>query len=281
MSVQLAATTSFDPSTIRFGKFHDSQQMYRINLKDDTQEYEFKKLNLDGSITQGAETITYKKPDDRAHPRMYALGVAVTVISAGLLTAACITTFPLSGPISLFALSVLTATSYGIANDLFACKKCIQYFTVGHTPMHRRLLKTENPIANAFAWGIHATWVLGALAGVLFATSAMATGLAVAPILPYLAAAKIAGALVTLVYAHFRSKAEEHKWNTNPQRDTFFETVFIKPRKHFHIVDLSLVPEDKRAAYMAVGARNGAGYAVMPIVGVIALIAITTLGLVL
>lgn len=268
------------------------------SVDKDAKVYRFNQLdpvrNPDETIgfIQNGKTVTYEKPDDKGHRDMYAIGVAVTVISAGLLTAACVTTFPLSGPISLFALGVLTATSYGIVNDLFACKKCIQYFTIGHTSIHKRLLKTENPVANAVVWGIHATWILGAVAGTLFALSAMATGLAVAPVLPYLAAAKITGSLIAIAYASYQSKKEEEYYSKKENKkelDGYFQGMcqgqllngnFIQPRKGFHIVDLSLIPEDKRAAYMAVGARNGAGYTVMPALGVVMLIAITTLGLI-
>jgi hypothetical protein len=253
-------------------------------------EYIFTELGVDpGSgkyvVLSGEKSSVFSKPSDKGHPGMYLLGVTVTVISAGLLAAACVTTFPLSGPISLFALGVLTATSYGIVNDLFACKKCIHYFTNGHTSIHKRLLKTDNPVANAVVWGIHATWILGAIAGTLFAISALATGLVVAPILPYLVTAKIVGSVLAIAYAHYRSVQEEKLWDSpemKANKDYLFNFGFIKPsNKNFHIVDLSKVPEDKRSAWMGVGARNGAGYTVMPALGVIMLIAITTLGLVL
>lgn len=101
----------------------------------------------------------------------------------------------------------------------FACRQCIHYFTNGHTKVHKRLLKTENPNANAIAWGIHATWVLGAIAGVLFAASAALTGLAVMPILPYLAAAKGCGSLIAVAYSNYKAKKTEKEWASAENKD--------------------------------------------------------------
>lgn len=225
----------------------------------------------------------YQIPGNEGHPSMYMTGVIATVASACVITAACMTTFPLAGPISLVALGILTATSYGIINDFFACRQCIHYFTNGHTAFHKRLLQTENPNLNAVVWGIHATWKLGAVAGVLFAVSAIATGLAVMPILPYLAAAKLAGSFVACLYSHYKSKAQEAYWSRPENADrlnSYFEGRYIAPiNDDYHLVDLSKVPLEKRAAWMAVGARNNAGYTVMPALGVVMLITIIFLGI--
>jgi hypothetical protein len=227
----------------------------------------------------------YQEPSDQSHHSMYLSGAAITVISAAAITAACTVSFPLAGPISLLTLGVLTAVGYGIANDLLACRQCIQYFTWGHTKFHKRLLKTDNPTLNAVVWGIHATWKLGAIAGVLFALSALATGLAVMPILPYLALAKTAGSVIALSYGHYLSKKEEAKWNLPENQVALyrqFDNKFILTQdNNYDIVPLGQVPDNKRAAYLAVGLRNAAGYRVMPLFGLIMMIAITVLGLVL
>ena len=34
--------------------------------------------------------------------------------------------------VRIIGTTVLTGVSYGIANDMFACRDCIEYFTVGH-----------------------------------------------------------------------------------------------------------------------------------------------------
>lgn len=227
----------------------------------------------------------YELPGDKGHPSMYMTGVVVTALSACVITAACITTFPLAGPISLIALGILTATTYGIVNDFFACRQCIHYFTNGHTQIHKRLLKTENPNLNAIVWGIHATWKLGAIAGVLFAGAALATGLAVLPILPYLAAAKITGSLIACGYSHYQAKKREAFFSrpeNQEELNNYFDNRYIVPlNDDYHIVDLSKVPIDKRAAWMGVGARNNAGYTVMPALGVVMLVAIIALGIAL
>lgn len=211
---------------------------------------------------------------------MYALGVAVTVLAAGAMVAACILKFPGAGPVALLALGILGATTYGIANDMIACRQCIHYFTVGHTEVHKRLLATDNPTLNALAWGIHATWILGTVAGALFAIAAAATKLAVMPVLPYIAAG-FAGAIgITLLVSHIFSKWEESKWSGLEQVYTlslnFSKTIPADPG--YHDVNLRDIPVEARAAYMGVAKRNEVGYIMMSIVGVLALAAIITLG---
>lgn len=218
------------------------------------------------------------------HPGMYALGVAVTVLAAGAFIAANIVAFPFAGPISLLALGILSAVTYGIINDQLACRQCIQYFTIGHTPMHKRLLKTDDPTLNGIVWGIHATWVLGAVAGAAMAGAALVTGLVVSQVLPFLIPIIAIGIGATCLYSHIKAKNEEEKWR-KPENQELLNKIFdygtISPMKGFHPVNLSDIPQDKRAAYMGVGKRNEIGYKVMPALGGIALIGIIALGIIL
>lgn len=75
--------------------------------------------------------------------------------------------------VKIVGLTVLTGVSYGIANDMFACRDCIEYFTVGHRydgkELRNRPLKTLNPNLNAIAWGMIATWHVCAIAGSVLA----------------------------------------------------------------------------------------------------------------
>lgn len=222
----------------------------------------------------------------KGHPGMYALGVAVTVLSSAAFVAANIVTFPLSGPISLLALGILTSTTYGIINDQFACRQCIQYFTVGHTQVHKRLLETDDPTLNGIVWGIHATWQLGAVAGVLMAAAALATKLVVSRVLPFLVPVLAVGVAAICLYAHIQAKREEEKWNRIEKQDELndhFNDRVIHPLQgtDYHRVNLDEVPVDKRAAYMGVGKRNAIGYTAMPALGGVTLVAIIALGILL
>ena len=120
----------------------------------------------------------FDPPDiNEGHPEMYWPGVAATVLSCAAYALPFVVSFPLAPTIQIIALGVLTAVGYGIANDQLACRQCIHYFTVGHTPFHRRLLATENPTVNGIVWGIHATWREGLIAGVGLALAAQASNL--------------------------------------------------------------------------------------------------------
>ncbi len=205
---------------------------------------------------------------DKGHHAMYALGGTVTLLSAAAYVAPFFVLFPLAAPIQIVALGVLTAVSYGIVNDQLACRQCIQYFTVGHTPFHKRLLETDNPTLNGVAWGIHATWVVGLIAGVAIATAARATKLVALSALS-LTPVAILVVIGACTYAHIKSKQVEAEWsrpeNKNRLAQIFDQTIL--PNEGFHPVDLRRIPEDKRAAYMGVGERNRVGYTVMPASG--------------
>lgn len=223
---------------------------------------------------KGQEPQAVFPPDrDKGHPEMYALGVAVTVLSAAAYVVPFFVTFPLAAAIQIIALGVLTAVSYGIINDQLACRQCIEYFTIGHTPFHRRLLETEDPTLNGVVWGIHATWILGAAAGVALAIATRATKLVA---LSALSLTPIAILLVigACVYAEYRSAREEAYWGKEEKERELnrrFQQT-IDPEEGFHPVDLRRIPANKRAAYMGVGERNNVGYKVMPAAGIILII---------
>jgi hypothetical protein len=54
---------------------------------------------------------------------------------------------------------------YGICHDQVTARVCIEYFTVGHTPV----LQTDSPTLLALAFGTMATWWVGLILGVLAA----------------------------------------------------------------------------------------------------------------
>jgi hypothetical protein len=227
-------------------------------------------------------TVPHEKTE--GHPGMYALGVTVTVIAAGLFIATNIVTFPLSGAISLLALGILSAVTYGIINDQLACRQCIHYFTIGHTQVHKRLLETDDPTLNGIVWGIHATWVLGVVAGIVMAGAALITGLVVAQIMPYLVLGVAVGIGVVCLASHILAKREEEYWKKPENQDelnSYFKNKYILPFDGFDIVNLNDIPTDQRAAYMGVAKRNLAGYIGMPTLGLAGIIGIVALGIIL
>jgi hypothetical protein len=53
---------------------------------------------------------------------------------------------------------VIAAVIYGIVHDQFTARICLEYFTVFHPP----LFQTQSPTLLGIAWGIIATWWVGA-----------------------------------------------------------------------------------------------------------------------
>lgn len=97
---------------------------------------------------------------------------------------------------------------YGIANDMIACRDCIEYFTVGHfydgVSLAHRLVNSLNPNLNAVAWGTVATWPACAVAGVFLASIARIgrQKIKAKQLAPYLRAI----AAVTFLVSHIASR---------------------------------------------------------------------------
>ncbi|MEQ8791378.1 MAG: hypothetical protein RIC55_34265 [Pirellulaceae bacterium] len=59
-------------------------------------------------------------------------------------------------------LCMLAAVVYGVAQDQVTARICLEYFTIGHTP----LTNTQSPTLLAFDIGIRASWWFGLLLGI-------------------------------------------------------------------------------------------------------------------
>jgi hypothetical protein len=150
--------------------------------------------------------------------------------------------------IKIIGTTVLTAVSYGILNDMIACRDCIEYFTIGHRYDGRNLryrpLNTLNPNLNALVWGAIATWHVSAIAGAVFAIFArmpfpkLSVKITAAQLAPCLAI----GAFSTLIIAHVASRRAEQKMRSNP---------FMK---------YNAVPLAFQSGWEACNTRNSVGY---------------------
>lgn len=70
----------------------------------------------------------------------------------------------------IVVLCIVAAVTYGVLHDQVTARVSIEYFTVGHT----RLFETDLPTLHALAWGVIATWWVGAILGVGLAIAARA-----------------------------------------------------------------------------------------------------------
>ncbi len=142
----------------------------------------------------------------------YRLIVGAAIAGTGLATAAVLAPWE---AVRIIGMTVLTGVGYGVANDMIACRDCIEYFTVGHVYDGRRFekrpLNTLNPNLNALVWGAIATWHVCAVAGTFFALVArvpfpgMALKVTAAQLAPYLAIS----AGIALLVSHARSRSAQ------------------------------------------------------------------------
>ena len=72
--------------------------------------------------------------------------------------------------LAIVLFSTVAAVVYGIVHDMVTAHVCLEYFTVAHP----RLFATDIPAVHALAWGVIATWWMGAALGVPLAIAALA-----------------------------------------------------------------------------------------------------------
>ena len=195
----------------------------------------------------------------------YATSVYASFIATGL--AALGAAKSSNESIKIISYTVLTGVGYGIVNDMFACRDCIEYFTVGHfydaKKLRFRPIQTLNPTLNAIVWGQMATWHVCAIAGALFAFVARVP-------LPYItekvSSSQVGKVLavvapVVCVIAHIASiKAKKSVENSG------LEGRFS---------DQYDVPEEFAARWHACTVRNAAGYASIAVGGILLMLGMT------
>lgn len=181
------------------------------------------------------------------YKNMVYLAAGVVVLSALALTV------PVQA-INIIGLMTLTGVGYGIANDMFACRDCIEYFTVGHfydgRNLRNRPILTLNPNLNAVVWGTIATWWAAAAAGAVFAFLARVPfwGLPFKITAIQLAPWLVIGAALTILIAHSISRAAQKSMQ---------EAVDTKDNERQRYQG---VPEQLQAGWEACNARNSTGY---------------------
>lgn len=160
-------------------------------------------------------------------------------------------------PTKIVGTTVLTGVFYGVINDMFACRDCIEYFTIRHfydgTDPRYRLIRSLNPNLNALAWGMAATWPVTAAAGSLLAVASrmpfpgMDHKVTTSELLPLLTA----GAAITLVISHIFSRVAQQQAANNPNFNLYRN-----------------VPQEFQAKWHACNVRNSTGYAALAIGGI-------------
>ena len=106
--------------------------------------------------------------------------------------------------VAIVLLSILAAVIYGVLHDQITARICIEYFTMGHPPIFRH--PVTSPTIIGIAWGVIATWWVGAGLGILLAIAARAgrrrprdVGSLVLPIVVLMAVTGILAATFALI----------------------------------------------------------------------------------
>ena len=60
----------------------------------------------------------------------------------------------------------LIGICYGMLNNQISCRKSIEYYTIGHTSFHKRLIPSDDATLNGIVWGVYGAWNVSAIAGV-------------------------------------------------------------------------------------------------------------------
>lgn len=178
------------------------------------------------------------------------------------------------------SLVFLGGVSYGILNDLLAVRKNLPYFTLGHQPGQRGLIKSNDPNAVGIAWGILATFGLALPAALLFTVATLITGFIGLPfagfVLPVIAL--IVPAVVGMAHV-FSARRARKRAKEDPEllarvREVLDSEEEIISLDRYHTSRLKYwlkTPEDINA-WLSNGDRNGFGYLVLPALAIVSLI---------
>ncbi|NDH09477.1 MAG: hypothetical protein EBY16_07695, partial [Gammaproteobacteria bacterium] len=169
------------------------------------------------------------------------------------------------------AFAYLSGILYGVVNDLFATQANLPYFLLGHQPDQKSILKTNDKIAQAIAWGIYATHVLSFLAGVLFTIAITITAFFV-PISTFaLPLVMIAMPLVAI--------AVEFIIRTNPRHYLIPSDDRSKIMNFYqsNLFDFMCPTDKEQSNWLSNSERNGNGYVIVPLIAVVALISLIVL----
>ena len=231
--------------------------------------------------------ILYRNPkikgeevDDDILPKLLKqgyIGVAICVLFIG----AFVATTLLAGPFWLTAIATglfigssiyLTTLLYGVINDLFATHSNVAYFLLGHQEQQKSMLRTNDKIAQGFAWGVAATYVLG-LTGAIALTLVTTIIAFFVPMAVFLIPAIVVGIAAVTIGAEFFARYIAHKTLKENSRHI---SVGANAYQEEGLEFMNPTRED-RAAWWGNGYRNGFGFLGVPFIFLAAVTALIVL----
>jgi len=155
--------------------------------------------------------------------------------------------------VQLIGAIVFLGTVYGVANDMIACRDCIEYFTFGHVfdgqNYRWRPLNSLDPDLNAIVWGMLATWPFCVAAGLILAICAQLpipyVSVTISTVQVFRYAKRIA--ITALPISHIISSAVSKYYATRT-----IPSIYSKPPYN--------VPPEYQLKWLMCDVRNSTGY---------------------
>jgi len=209
------------------------------------------------------------------------IGISLLIIGAfvtSMLLAAPFWVIAITSGLFIGASIYLTTLLYGVLNDLLATHFNLAYFLLGHQPQQKSMLRTNDKIAQGFAWGVAATFGLGLIGAITVAVIATIIAFFV-PMATFLLPMMVVGiAAVTLgaeLFARYATKKLQ-------KQDDFIRgySLFYPENYQSHMgyqqkgrQFMSPTLKDK-AKWFGNGYRNAFGFFGVPFIFIMAVIAI-------
>lgn len=217
--------------------------------------------------------------------KMLKRGIIAAILAAlGIIGFAALSFFAAPFVLTVIATALFTGSmvymfgiGYGILNDIFACRKNLPYFTLGHQNWQKGLIKSNKIGAQAVAWGILATADLSLIAAAVFTVATLVAGFFVPIALFILPVMALVIPLMVLGANYYANKKEKAMLAEDlGYADYDWESFRLNSYQIERLNEMCPTREDK-AAWFANGARNGFGYKTVPLFGVVGLASVITL----
>lgn len=207
-------------------------------------------------------------------------GIAISALVVGAFVASTLFGAPfwvtaLSTGLFVGASAYLGGLMYGVVNDLFATHANLPYFLLGHQPQQKSVLRTNNKIAQAVAWGVAASYGPVLLVSIVFTIAATIAAFYV-PMATFIMPALIIAMPMIAVGADFyaQQQAKNYLARGNIGRYAFD----VRPNAYQNGGMRIMSSTQKKAASWAANFdRNNFGFTYVPLIGLIGLVGLITL----
>lgn len=205
------------------------------------------------------------------------IGIGISLLIIG----AFVATMLLGGPFWLAAITsglfigssiYLTTLLYGVINDLFATRSNVAYFLLGHQEPQKSMLRTNDKIAQGFAWGVAATYVLGLIGAIAVATVTIIIAFFV-PMAIFITPLVVIGIAAVTIGAEFFARYIANKKLQNCEGSI---NVGDNHYQRNGLAFMNPTMED-RAAWWGNGYRNGFGFFGVPFIFIAAVVGLIVL----